>query len=134
LPPVPLPAPSQQAAVAPPVPSGPATGVDGLWRGTYHCTPSRGGGDFTMHVQIQVAGGNGTWTRPGSGPGTTGNQSLTVRVTGSQVMVSRYHAVANQTGIYSTGTMMARYENGIITGTGPEQNSGGRTCTINLTR
>jgi hypothetical protein len=124
----------QQAAVAPPATSGPATGVDGLWRGTYHCTPARGSGDFTIHLQMQVAGGSGTWTRPGSGPGTTGNQSLTIKINGSQVMVSRYHAVANQTGVYSTGTMMARYENGTITGTAPEQNSGGRTCTIILTR
>jgi hypothetical protein len=124
----------QQAAVAPPATSGPATGVDGLWRGTYHCTPSRGGGDFTMHVQIQVAGGSGTWTRPGSGPGTTGNQSLSVRINGSQVTISRVYSPLNQIGVYSTGTMMARYENGTITGTAPEQNSGGRTCTVILTR
>src|SRR5262249_55952396 len=67
-------APPQQAAAAPPVLSGPATGVDGLWRGIYHCTPSKGGGDFTIQVQIQVDGGSGTWVRPGSGPGTVGNQ------------------------------------------------------------
>jgi len=30
--------------------------------------------------------------------------------------------------------MTARYENGTITGTAPEHSSGGRTCTINLTR
>jgi serine/threonine protein kinase/peptidoglycan hydrolase-like protein with peptidoglycan-binding domain len=134
LPPLPPPQAPQQAAVAPPTPSGPATGVDGLWRGAYHCGPGRGGGDFTIHLQIQVAGGSGTWTRPGSGPGTTGNQSLTIRINGPQVVVLRYHALSNQQGVYATGTMIARHENGIITGTGPEQNSGGRTCTINLTR
>jgi serine/threonine protein kinase len=126
--------PPQQAAVSPPTPSGPATGVDGQWRGTYHCTPARGGGDFTMHVQIQVASGTGTWVRPGSGPGTSGNQSLTIRVSGSQVFVSRVHSVPNQVGVFTTGTMIAHYENGTITGTALEQNSGGRTCTIILTR
>jgi hypothetical protein len=131
LPPVP---PPQQAAAASPTPSGSATGVDGLWRGSYHCTPARGGGDFTMHMQIQVAGGTGTWVRPGSGPGTSGNQSLTIKISGSQVFVSRIHSVPNQVGVFTTGTMTARYENGTITGTGPEQNSGGRTCTIILTR
>jgi peptidoglycan hydrolase-like protein with peptidoglycan-binding domain len=125
----------QQAAVAPPpTPSGPVTGTDGLWRGTYHCTASRHGGDFTMHVQLTVAGGTGTWTRPGSGPNTAGNQSLTVKIAGSQVYVSRVYSPLNQVGVFTTGTMLARFENGTITGTGPEQNSGGRTCTINLTR
>jgi serine/threonine protein kinase len=123
--------PAQQAAAAP---ASPTTGVDGLWRGTYHCTPSRNGGDFTMHVQMTVAGGAGTWVRPGSGPGTTGNQSLSIKIDGSQVAVSRLHAPGRQAGVFATGTMIARYENGTITGTGPEQNSGGRTCTINLTR
>jgi hypothetical protein len=112
----------------------PAVGADGLWRGTYHCTPSRGGGEFTMNVHMTVAGGAGTWVRPGSGPGTVGSQSLSVKVSGSQVVVSRVHAVGGQAGVFTTGTMNARYENGMITGTAPEQNSGGRTCTINLTR
>jgi serine/threonine protein kinase len=125
----------QQAAVAPPpTPSGPVTGTDGLWRGTYHCTPSRNGGDITMHVQMTVAGGTGTWVRPGSGPNTAGNQSLTVKISGSQVHVSRVFSPLNQVGVFTTGTMVARFENGIITGTAPEANSGGRTCTINLTR
>jgi peptidoglycan hydrolase-like protein with peptidoglycan-binding domain len=126
--------PPQQAAVAPPAATVPERGVDGQWRGTYHCTPSRAGGDFTMHVQMTVAGGTGTWARPGSGPGTTGNQSLSIKIDGSQVTVSRLHTPGRQAGVFATGTMIARYENGTITGTGPEQNSGGRTCTINLTR
>ena len=125
------PPPPQQAAAGPP---GHAMGVDGLWRGTYHCTPSRSSGDFTMHVQMTVAGGTGTWARPGSGPGTTGNQSLSIKFDGSQVTVSRLHTPGRQAGVFATGTMIARYENGTIAGTGPEQNSGGRTCTINLTR
>jgi peptidoglycan hydrolase-like protein with peptidoglycan-binding domain len=127
----PQPPPSQQAAAGP---AGHATGVDGQWRGTYHCTPSKSGGDFTMHVQMTVAGGTGTWVRPGSGPGTTGNQSLSIKFDGSQVTVSRLHTPGRQAGVFATGTMIARYENGTITGTGTEQNSGGRTCTINLTR
>jgi serine/threonine protein kinase len=123
--------PPQQATLAPP-PA--AAGIDGQWRGTYHCTPSRSGGDFTMHVQVTVAGGTGTWVRPGSGPGTLGNQSLSIRFDGAQVLVSRLHTPGRQAGVFATGTMIARYENGMISGTGPEQNSGGRTCTINLTR
>ena len=126
--------PPQQAAVAPPASSGPVAGVDGMWRGIYHCTPSRGGGDFTMHVQMDVSGGAGTWVRPGSGPGTMGNQSLSIKIDGSQVHVSRVHTPGRQAGVFVTGTMIAHYENGTITGTAAEQNSGGRTCTINLTR
>ena len=110
------------------------TGTDGLWRGTYHCTPSRHGGEITIHVQMTVAGGTGTWVRPGSGPNTAGNQSLSVKIAGSQVYVSRVFSPQNQVGVFTTGTMVARFENGIITGTAPEANSGGRTCTINLTR
>jgi hypothetical protein len=48
--------------------------------------------------------------------------------------VSRLHTPGRQAGVFAMGTMIARYENGTITGTGPEQNSGGRTCTIILTR
>ncbi len=124
------PAPSPTPSPSP----GTAAGVDGLWRGSYHCTPSRIAGDFTMHVQINVAGGTGIWLRPGSGPGTTGNQSLSVKINGAQVVVSRVHSIAGPPGTFATATMLARYENGMITGSGPEQNSGGRTCTINLTR
>jgi serine/threonine protein kinase/peptidoglycan hydrolase-like protein with peptidoglycan-binding domain len=123
-----------QAAIAPPAASAPPVGADGPWRGTYHCTPSRGGGEFTMNVHMTVASGVGTWVRPGSGPGTVGNQSLSIKISGSQVVVSRVHAAGGQAGVFTTGTMNARHENGMITGTGPEQNSGGRTCTINLTR
>jgi peptidoglycan hydrolase-like protein with peptidoglycan-binding domain len=125
-----VPAPSPPPTASPAA----ATGVDGLWRGTYHCTPSRIAGDFTMHVQINVAGGTGIWLRPGSGPGTTGNQSLSVKISGAQVLVSRVHSIMGPPGTFATATMLARYENGMITGSGPEQNSGGRTCTINLTR
>ena len=55
----------QQAAVAPP-PTGAARGpgADGLWRGTYRCTPSKNGGDFNINFQVQVSGGTGTWVRP----------------------------------------------------------------------
>ena len=87
-----------------------------------------------MHVQMNVSGGLGTWVRPGSGPGTMGNQSLSIKFDGSQVLVSRVHTPGRQPGIFTTGTMIAHYENGTIAGTAPEQNSGGRTCTINLTR
>jgi serine/threonine protein kinase len=126
--------PPQQAAIAPPASSGPATGVDGRWHGTYHCTHSKGGGEFNINLQIEIAGGSGTWNRPGSGPGTVGNQSVTIKIIGSQVLVSRVYSPFNQAGVYSTATMTARYENGTITGTAPEHSSGGRTCTINLTR
>ncbi len=127
-------APPQPTAAAPPAASGPATGVDGQWRGTYHCTPSRGGGEFTMHVQMSVAGGAGTWVRPASGPGTVGNQSLSIKINGSQVAVSRVYAPFNQVGPFATATMTAHLENGNISGTALEHSGGGRTCTINLTR
>jgi serine/threonine protein kinase/peptidoglycan hydrolase-like protein with peptidoglycan-binding domain len=112
----------------------PRSGPDGVWRGTMHCTPSKGGGDFTIVMQIMMSGSAGTWTRPGSGPGTVGNQSVTVRVTGQQATVSRVYSPFNQVGVYSTATLSARYDGNTISGSGPEQNSGGRHCDIMLTR
>src|SRR5262245_30720022 len=142
------PQPPQTAAVAPPVaPVAPAApvapvapvapakaGPDGLWQGTYRCTPSRHGSNFTMNLQINVVGGTGTWVRPGSGPGTTGNQSLTIRINGPQVAVARVFSPQNQIGVFSTGTMTARYEGTTITGSGPEHDSGGRNCDLSLTK
>ena len=98
-----------------------------------HCAV-RHGGDFTIHAQINVSGGSGTWVRPGSGPGTSGNQSLTLRFNGQQVIVSRVYSPQNQVGVLSTGTMVASYDGRMVTGSGPEQNSGGRTCDISLSR
>jgi peptidoglycan hydrolase-like protein with peptidoglycan-binding domain len=122
----------QVAAAVPGTP--PKPGPDGLWQGTYRCTPSRHGGNFTINLQINVAGGTGTWVRPGSGPGTIGNQSLTIRISGSQVAVARVFSPQNQVGVFSTGTMTARYEGTTITGSGPEHDSGGRSCDLSLTK
>src|SRR5204862_5506152 len=59
--PPPAPPPMNQPNVASIAPKpGAATGTDGTWRGTYRCTPSRGGGEFTMAVNITVQGGVGT--------------------------------------------------------------------------
>jgi serine/threonine protein kinase/peptidoglycan hydrolase-like protein with peptidoglycan-binding domain len=127
--PPPAPGPAAHAAAA-----SPASVADGLWRGTYHCTPSRGAGEFTINLQINVSGGSGTWHRPGSGPGTTGNQSITLQITGTQVLVQRVFTRLNQAGAFSTATMVAQLQNGTITGSGPEANSGGRTCQIMLAR
>ena len=111
------------------------SGPDGTWRGTMHCTPSRNGGEFIIHLLINVSGGAGTWVRPGSGPGTRGNQSISVRVNGRDVVVSRVFTPANQPGTQQTATMRAQYDGAsTITGAGPEANGGGRTCQIVLTR
>ena len=124
----------QQPQVAAAAPAVPKAGPDGLWQGTYSCTPSRHGGSFTINLQINVAGGTGTWIRPGSGPGTIGNQSITVRINGPQVTVARVFSPQNQVGVSSTGTMVARYDGNAITGSGPEANSGGRNCDLSLVK
>jgi peptidoglycan hydrolase-like protein with peptidoglycan-binding domain len=126
--------PPQVAAAAPPTTAAPKAGTDGLWQGTYACTPSKHGGNFTINLQITVTGGAGSWVRPGSGPGTTGNQSVSIRINGSQVAVARVFSPQNQIGVFSTGTMVARYDGNTITGSGPEQNSGGRTCDLSLAK
>jgi peptidoglycan hydrolase-like protein with peptidoglycan-binding domain len=128
--PAPAPAAPNVAAAAP------RSGPDGLWTGTYHCSPSRAGGsEFTARLQITLAGGAGAWVRPGSESGTTvGNQSLSIRVSGSQVAVSRVYTPGNRVGVFQTATMSARFEGNSISGSGPEHNSGGRTCDIALTR
>lgn len=127
----PAPPPRASAGTA----AGPRSGPDGQWSGVYKCTPSRGAGEFTLRLQLTLSGGSGTWTRPGSGPGTTANQSITVKVAGAQVAVSRLYVPTNQAGAgVQTATLAARFEDNSITGTGPEQNSGGRTCDIALTR
>jgi peptidoglycan hydrolase-like protein with peptidoglycan-binding domain len=131
--PPPMPAP---AAAPPSVASAaPRSGPDGPWHGTMHCTPSRNGGEITIPLFINVSGGTGTWVRPGSGPGTMGNQSVTIRISGQQVSVARVFVPNNQPGLMQTATMSARYDGAnTITGSGPEASGGGRTCQIALSR
>jgi len=105
--------------------------------GTYHCSAAtRGGagGEFTIRFQLNISGGTGTWTRPGSGPGTMGLHSITLTVSGTQVVAARLHAPQGQGGNLVTATMSARLEGNTISGSGPERNGGGRTCEIALTR
>jgi peptidoglycan hydrolase-like protein with peptidoglycan-binding domain len=132
-----------QAAVAPPTAPAPnsaaaatpKSGPDGTWRGTIQCTPSRNGGEFLFHLLINVAGGTGTWVRPGSSPGTNGVHSISVRINGRDVVVSRVFTPANQPGMQQTATMRAQFDGAsTISGAGPEANGGGRTCQIVLTR
>jgi peptidoglycan hydrolase-like protein with peptidoglycan-binding domain len=111
------------------------SGPDGIWRGTLHCTPSRNGNEFTIPLVVNISAGTGTWTRPGAGPGTLGNQSVTVRITGQQVVVSRFHVPNSQPGVIQTATSFATYDGAnSISGSGLERNGGGRTCQISLAR
>jgi hypothetical protein len=148
----PQPAQPAQTAAAP-APATPASGPDGLWRGTYHCTAQThsggsshkgggsssgggsGGGEFTMNFQVRLSGGSGTWIRPGSGPGTRGNQSIAVHVSGSHVTVSRSYIPPNSDGsTVFVGSIVASYAGNAISGQGTESHSGGRVCQIDLTR
>jgi hypothetical protein len=112
----------------------PRLGPDGEWRGMMHCTPSRFGPEITIGLHIAVSGGSGTWVRPGAGPGTLGNHSVSLTINGAQVVVTRVFMPNNRPGSTTSGTMTARLEGNAITGAGPEANSGGRTCDIHLTR
>jgi peptidoglycan hydrolase-like protein with peptidoglycan-binding domain len=137
-------APPPQPTVGPtPTPAAPNTaaatiprsGPDGTWRGSLQCTPSRNGGEFLFHLLINVSGGAGTWVRPGSGPNTGGVHSISIRVNGRDVAVSRVFTPANQPGAQLTATMHAQFDGAsTISGAGPEANGGGRTCQIVLTR
>ncbi len=118
-----------------PSPAPAASGPDGLWRGSMHCTANRVAGPFNSGLEIRIAGGAGTWVKPGSGPGTTGNQSITVKVSGNQVIVQRlFIPINNANAPLQTATMGARLNGNVISGSGPEANSGGRTCEIILDR
>jgi hypothetical protein len=132
--PVPSPAPPPAAAGPNVAAAAPRSGPDGVWRGTMHCTPSRGGNEFTVGLQMTVSGGSGTWNRPGSGPGTGGIQSISLQISGAQVAVSRVYVPNNQPGTHQTGRMSARFEGNSINGAGEERGGGGRTCNISLTR
>jgi hypothetical protein len=66
--------------------------------------------------------------------GIPGNQSVSVRFTGANVIVSRTYVPRNQPTATQTATMAARFDGNAVSGSGPEQNSGGRSCTISLTR
>ena len=132
-----VPPPQPPPVAAPPsvASAAPRSGPDGSWHGTMHCTPSRNGGEITIPLSINVSGGTGTWVRPGSGPGTMGNQSVTIRINGQQVSVARVFVPNNQPGVQQTATMPARYDGAsTITGSGPEASGGGRTCQISLSR
>jgi|FEC22Drversion2_1045045.scaffolds.fasta_scaffold00341_35 serine/threonine protein kinase/peptidoglycan hydrolase-like protein with peptidoglycan-binding domain len=138
------PPPAAAPAPAAPAPATPApavaavtprSGPDGHWSGNYHCTAARNGAaEFTARIQFNISGGTGTWTRPGSGPGTMGLQSITFTVSGAQVSVTRLHVPNNSNGAVVTSTMAARFEGNSISGSGPERNSGGRTCEIAFVR
>jgi len=133
----PAPPPPAPAPAAPNVAAAvPRSGTDGLWAGTYHCSPSRAGGsEFSARFHITLSGGTGTWVRPGSEGGTmVGNQSISIRVTGAHVVVSRVYTPGNRVGVFQTATMAGHFEGNSITGSGPEHNSGGRTCDISLSR
>ncbi len=132
---------ARAAAAAPaltpaPPPSGAQTGIDGRWTGTYQCTPSRGGGPFTMHVVLVIQGGTGTWSVPNATETTLGNHSIAVRLTGASVVVQRTYSPTSgaNKGSLATSMIVAHFEGGTISGSGPESNSGGRICTIALTR
>ncbi len=131
VPPTPAPQPAPNTAAA----TTPRSGPDGTWRGSLQCTPSRNGGEFLFHLLINVSGGAGTWVRPGSGPNTGGVHSISIRVNGRDVAVSRVFTPANQPGTQQTATMHAQFDGASsISGAGPEANGGGRTCQIVLTR
>jgi hypothetical protein len=98
------------------------------------CTPSRFGPEISVALHIVVSGGSGTWVRPGSGPGTMGNQSISLMIEGSRVVVTRVFVPNNRPGATARGTMSARLDGNTIVGAGPEANGGGRTCDIRLTR
>jgi peptidoglycan hydrolase-like protein with peptidoglycan-binding domain len=119
-----------------PAAAGPAASVDGHWRGTYQCSSNRLAGEFAILVNVTLRGGAGTWTRPGAGVGTMGNQSLNILVTGKRVTIERlfYPSVGKNIGTLESATLGARFEGGTITGSGPEAGSGGRTCQVILTR
>ncbi|MDP1838121.1 MAG: protein kinase, partial [Reyranella sp.] len=94
--PVPTPVPAPAAAAPNVAAAAQGAGSDGLWKGTYECTAATYGVNFSMPLQIAVSGGVGTWTRPGSAPSQRGNQSITVKISGARVDISRVYAPANR--------------------------------------
>ena len=119
----------------PPGTTAAAGSSDGVWSGTYQCTPSRGGGAFTLNVRVAVQGGHGVYAVPGAMAASRGNHSLAMTFNGQSVILERVYVPTNREGAApQTASMSARFEGGTITGTGPEANSGGRTCTVILTR
>ena len=124
--------PAQSAT--PPAPA--KAGPDGNWVGKYHCTPSRGGTEFTQTLIFPIVNGSGTWIRPSSGGDTLrGSQSINVKVVGNAVVVTRTFIPTDRGGAAQMASLQARYDGAnTISGNGPEHNSGGRTCDIQLTR
>jgi hypothetical protein len=135
----PSPQPSPQQATispsAPPPPPVAAGSPDGLWSGTYQCSGNNAGGPFNMPVRVQIQGGHGVYTVPGSSPTTPGNHSLAVTVTGKTVALQRTFLArgGKNTGSVLSPLLAGRFDGETISGTGPES-QGGRTCTVALTR
>ncbi|HTR85835.1 MAG TPA: protein kinase [Reyranella sp.] len=127
------PAPAPKMASAAPGATG--TGPDGIWRGTYHCTPPKNGsGPFTFNVTFNVNGGQASWARPGSGPGTTGVQTISLHIVGARADFARLYIPNNTPDISHTGTLSGHYDQaaGTISASGPEANGAGRVCTATL--
>ena len=139
------PPPPQAAVAPPPAPAAPApnsaaaatpkSGPDGTWRGTLQCTPSRNGGELLFHLLINVAGGTGTWVRPGSGPApAASSRSASGSMDGtswSRVSSRRPISRACSRPRPCTHSSTAARPSAAA---GPEHNGGGRTCQIVLTR
>lgn len=100
-----------------------------------NCTANRNNApELSLQLQMAVSGGVGTWVRPGSGPGTRATQSVSVRISGNQVLVTRVFVPNSAPGTTVPATMSAQWSGNTIKGSGPEHNGGGRTCEIALTR
>ncbi len=123
----------QVAAAAPPVASGSS---DGRWSGTYHCAANNIAGPFTMPINLLVQAGHGAYTVPNSTGTSPGNHSLAVTINGKNVFVQRTFV---STGGKNAGNLVvatmngARFDGSTILGAGLES-SGGRTCTLTLSR
>ncbi len=126
--------PSVSAAATPrSAPDG--SGPDGMWQGVMSCSANRNNApEFTLPIEIMISGGAGTWARPGSGSGTRATQSVSVRVSGDQVTVTRIFVPNNAPGTTAAATMSAQRSGNTIRGAGPEHNGGGRRCEISLKR
>ena len=88
-----------------------------------------------MPVRLSVQGGHGVYTVPGSNDTSPGNHSLTITISGKNVLVHRtfISTGGRNAGHLITTSLNAHLDGGTISGTGLES-QGGRTCTLALGR
>ncbi len=119
-----------------------AVSADGLWRGTFKCLAPSGTAanlamEFDFPLDIQLAGGKGTWKSYSPSHSNGNTLEIRISVEEKRVQLSRFETRSGTGiagGLSVPGTIFGTYEGNTIAVAGRESTVGLRQCTLNLRR